>query len=236
MESIKNITQEIKLNPIVENENIKLTLDMYESYLNGGLSEELTEKIDCYISDESEYLLTTYFYHNDLLLLDGDVEVYLTSNLRPQESIFENLKIEIKSEYNLLSYYLNKDIFDYTNLNPDDYDNKKYNTILEVLDFLAYDINSEYLQNNKETITTKDILYCISEREQDKHHKEYIRLCNYIELIDDLKAAYQEQIMQIKEDIGEALQEKYMELLDSTYTDALDNIKTELKNGYDITL
>lgn len=183
-----------KTNPII------LTPAIWEQYYNGEEIPELTQAIESL----TESYCHDYFYYNNLELINNDLKIELTHTWKGQD-IFNNLNIECKPEYNPLLERMEEDAFYYYNIEASYWRTPEEETI----DFLTYHIMEEYIEtsNIKDHITTKDILTVLKTEYPD--YRELLRQVNYTELFKDITQAYNKLITDIKEEVEEAIQDKY---------------------------
>lgn len=202
--------------------HIILTPALINQYLE-GLEEvpELTKAIESL----TEWYITDYFYYNNLLLVDSDIKVYLTSNFR-RDSFKDNLILELNSNYNPLYNELPDETTYFKNMDPNPYG---YTPEGEALDLLTWSILEEYTEGSdwKNTLTDQDILNVL--RTQPPELQELIRQVNYKELFTDIKTEYHNIIKQYTQEAEEAIQTVYYEEL---YNEAYWNAETEtIKNN-----
>ena len=202
--------------------HIILTPALINQYLE-GLEEvpELTKAIESL----TEWYITDYFYYNNLLLVDSDIKVYLTSNFR-RDNFQDALILEPQPEYNILYNNLPADEHYYFN---EVHDNcSGWSIEAESLDFLTWSILEEHATGPefKTELQDQDILNLL--KHQDPQHQELLRQTNYKELLDDIKTTYKNTINQYLQEAEEALQLVYYEDL---YMDVYWNAETETINN-----
>ena len=245
MESIEQIKTEFKPTGILnQNENLKelwnveaatttapgntkpqiLTPAVIEQYYNGEEIPELTAAIESL----TEYYIIDYFHYNDYLLVDSDIQVYLTSYYR-RDDWKDNIRLEINANYNILLDKLPADAPDYFNIKSYEYTPYYRDEGDDALDFLTWSILEDNLEGTtwKDTITNKDITAAIAA--QDQEHQEIIRSANYGELLEDIKNTYHQLIQEYLTEAQEALSEKFFE---EVYLEALEAAEQETINQY----
>ena len=207
-------------NKYTENE-ILITTDMLEKHITGEVERPEIQKA---IEAETEFYLNDYFYYNNLELVDQDVKIQLLHNWR-NESIWDNIEIELIPEYNPLLERLPAGAEYYFNIEPAFY----YQVEEEALDFLTYSIMQEYLEGRDDirtSISSKDIIQVIGV--QAPEHREIIRQTNILELIDDIQNAYYTLIDDLEDQIQEGLENEYYDLLYDCEDIAIRNISEQL--------
>ena len=198
-----NIKQAEEQNPYKTNK-ILLTIKDALDHINGNI---YLDKVQDTLDSSTEYYVTDYFYYNNLLVVDSDLKIYLTSNWRHEEFI-QNLKIECIPEYNPLLEKMQLDPEDYFQIE------KYYRPTpeSESIDFLTYYTMEEYLEQQdtiKTEITDIGILKIIRTLDQDQ--QELLRQVNYKELFQDIKQAYKKLVSDLLEEVEQELQDKYYE-------------------------
>lgn len=217
-----NVETATNENPFKETKILLTPADAW----NHWTGDTYNEKIQKLIDTDTEYYCNEYFYYNNLLLIDGDVKVYLVHNWNNGD-ILNNLRIELIPEYNPLLNKLPREAQDYfKNYNYSPY---YYDIGDEALDFLTYQIMQDFLevQDIKDTITSKDILNIIGE--QSPEHYQVIKTADYNELLQDIITAYNTLITELLQEVDEELQEKYYEEIyypaeEAAYNNLLDQL------------
>lgn len=191
-------------NPFKETK-ILLTPQEVIDHQSGGI---FIQEVQDFIESETEFYSNEYFYYNNLELIDLDYKIELTNNYNYND-IFKNIRITLKPEYNPLLELLPGDARDYfKNYNYSPY---YYDIGDESIDFLTYSLLEEYIETDdiKDQLQDCDILNIIGQQDQD--HQAIIKTANYKDLLEDIKTAWSKLIKRIREEIDEAIHEKYYE-------------------------
>lgn len=187
--------------------HIILTPALINQYLE-GLEEvpELTRAVESL----TEYYITDYFYYNNLLLVDSDIKIYLTSNFR-RDRFQDSLILEPQPEYNIL--YNNLPADEYYYFNEVHKNCSGWSIEAETLDFLTWSILEEHATGPefKTELQDPDILNLL--KHQDPQHQELLRQTDYKELFNDIKTTYKKIITDYIKEAEEALETVYYEEL-----------------------